>query len=278
MRFFRPTANLTGKRLYAHSVATFMVLQRVQEPEQLEAQRRMPARVIEFLLKDSEMRYWHTNGWIKRDPFNEYIHLTTDGAEKIQKRISNNAGGQSVSREEVENEYLSISGKREVESLVSIEYNGGEFSLAPLEFPASIPTTNAEPPRQLFAPELNTDLLGGYVYPDELPDSVEYWEGIPQQVLVNKYERSVAAREECMAYYGCICQTCNLDFSKQYGDRGKGFIHVHHIVPLSAIGRGYDVNPIQDLIPVCPNCHAMLHRSEPPISIAELRKILANEA
>jgi len=254
-----------------------MALQRVQEPEQLKAQRRMPARVVEFLLKDSEMTYWQTNGWIKRDPFNEYIYLTIDGAGKIERRISNDAGGQSVSREQVESEYLSITGKRIIEPLNSIEYNRDEFAAAPLELPDSTPTIKAEPLGAQVAAEPNTEKLGGQLFPDELPDNFAYWEGVPQQVLVNRYERSLAAREECIAHYGCICQACKLDFSKRYGDRGTGFIHVHHTTPLFDIGMAYRVDPIRDLIPVCPNCHAMLHKSEPPISINALRAILAND-
>ena len=51
-----------------------------------------------------------------------------------------------------------------------------------------------------------------------------------------------------------------MDFENMYGELGKGFIHVHHIVPISMIGKEYKIDPIKDLVPVCPNCHAMLHR------------------
>jgi hypothetical protein len=52
--------------------------------------------------------------------------------------------------------------------------------------------------------------------------------------------------------------------------RGAGFIHVHHRKPLALIGRSYAVNPVKDLVPVCPNCHAMLHTQNPPLSVEEL--------
>ena len=55
---------------------------------------------------------------------------------------------------------------------------------------------------------------------------------------------------------------------------GEGFIHVHHIVPLSGLGKSYVVDPINDLRPVCPNCHAMLHKRVPPYTIDELREIM----
>ena len=73
------------------------------------------------------------------------------------------------------------------------------------------------------------------------------------------------------------CSVCGFDFQKQYGAIGKNFIHVHHIVPVSQMGDGYVVDPIKDLIPVCPNCHAMIHRTDPPLTIEELRKRIANK-
>lgn len=98
----------------------------------------------------------------------------------------------------------------------------------------------------------------------------EYYDGTKQQVLGNKYERNPRARKMCIQKYGCICKICQFDFQKQYGELGKDFIHVHHIIPISENkGRSYKVDYENDLIPVCPNCHAMLHRSN--ISIEALK-------
>ena len=88
----------------------------------------------------------------------------------------------------------------------------------------------------------------------------KYYEGDVQKALVNKYERNPVARRECIEIFGYKCQVCGMDFEKKYGSIGQGYIHVHHIVPLSKIGKGYHVNPKTDLVPVCANCHAMLHR------------------
>ena len=66
-----------------------------------------------------------------------------------------------------------------------------------------------------------------------------------------------------------------LDFEKKYGEIGKGFIHIHHKKPLSEINEEYEVDPIQDLIPVCPNCHAMIHMKKPAYSIDEIQSLLA---
>ncbi|MEG1577519.1 MAG: HNH endonuclease [Oscillospiraceae bacterium] len=100
-------------------------------------------------------------------------------------------------------------------------------------------------------------------FEDTFPDSADTstcTEGAKVAVFVNKYERSSIARDKCIQYHGCYCHVCGLDFERQYGVLGKGFIHVHHIVPLNEIGKGYAVDYKNDLIPVCPNCHAMLHR------------------
>ena len=95
------------------------------------------------------------------------------------------------------------------------------------------------------------------------PDSsipVGYHEGAVYQVTVNKYERSSIARNKCIEYHGTRCFVCNMNFEEKYGSLGKNFIHVHHLVPLNQIGLDYIVDYKKDLIPVCPNCHAMLHR------------------
>lgn len=113
-------------------------------------------------------------------------------------------------------------------------------------------------------------------YPDEIEESEEHSEGAIEKVLVNRYERDKRARDKCIAHYGACCSVCEFDFAKTYGVIGEGFIHVHHTVPLSQIRESYGVDPIKDLKPVCPNCHAMLHkRKHPePYSIEELRAIM----
>lgn len=88
----------------------------------------------------------------------------------------------------------------------------------------------------------------------------ELIEGKVHQIYTTRYERNPVARNRCIELKGCRCSICGFDFEKTYGEIGKGFIHVHHIVPVSEIGESYRVNYEKDLIPVCPNCHAMLHR------------------
>ena len=94
-------------------------------------------------------------------------------------------------------------------------------------------------------------------------DSVtnSYTEGCAHKVLITSYERNPIARKKCISKFGYICQICGMDFKKVYGKIGDNFIHVHHIDFIANKGgTPHEVNPETDLIPVCPNCHAMLHR------------------
>ena len=110
------------------------------------------------------------------------------------------------------------------------------------------------------------------IYPDELDNPDEtLFEGSKKTVLVNSYERNPVARKKCIEHYGFQCIVCRCDFEKIYGDIGKGFIHVHQLTQLSDIGQGYEVDPVKDLRPVCPNCHAMLHKKSPPYTIDEIK-------
>ena len=111
-------------------------------------------------------------------------------------------------------------------------------------------------------------------FPEEVVTSGSHTEGSITQAIVNRYERDPRARAKCIKEYGPVCQVCSMDFEKKYGAIGEGFIHVHHIKQLSNIGKEYEVDPIFDLVPVCPNCHAMLHKRRPPFSVDELKKIL----
>lgn len=99
-------------------------------------------------------------------------------------------------------------------------------------------------------------------------------EGAKRTVTVNVYERDPSARVRCIARWSSACVVCGFDFAQMYGELGKGFIHVHHLRPLGEIGEEYLLNPEEDLRPVCPDCHAMLHRVRPAMSIEDLRKVV----
>jgi predicted HNH restriction endonuclease len=101
------------------------------------------------------------------------------------------------------------------------------------------------------------------------------FEGNPTEVRQTRYERNPYARRECPKIHGYSCKVCEFDFEKCFGTIGKQFMHVHHLKKISSIGEAYQVDPVKDLVPVCPNCHAMLHKENPPIKIEKLKEIIA---
>lgn len=113
--------------------------------------------------------------------------------------------------------------------------------------------------------------------PDEVSSLQPMIEGARYQVTVNAYERDPRARQLCVARHGTACTICGFSFAAAYGPVAEGFIHVHHLRPLSEVGGEYEVNPVEDLRPVCPNCHVVLHRRVPAFSIEEVRAFLRQQ-
>lgn len=91
-------------------------------------------------------------------------------------------------------------------------------------------------------------------------EQTEYIEsGTAKKTVVNSYERNQKARRECLRIHGTDCFVCGFNSAKVYGSDYENKIEVHHIIPISKRGGDYKVNPETDLIPVCPNCHGILH-------------------
>lgn len=111
--------------------------------------------------------------------------------------------------------------------------------------------------------------------PEETPQPEQYAEGAVVQITINAYERNPKARAACIAHHGCACAACEMTFEERYGPAAAGYIHVHHLRPLAAVGAEYTLDPIGDLVPVCPNCHAVIHlRREEPYSVKEVRGMI----
>jgi putative restriction endonuclease len=113
--------------------------------------------------------------------------------------------------------------------------------------------------------------------PDELDPSAPLHEGARYQVMVNAFERNREARRRCIATHGSSCCICGFSFGNVYGPEAEGYIHVHHIRPLSEVGSEYVVDPVKDLLPVCPNCHAILHLGGRNRTIEEVQQLLGHQ-
>jgi hypothetical protein len=118
-------------------------------------------------------------------------------------------------------------------------------------------------------------LIASSIFDDQDPaiEAGEY-EGAYSETIISRRERSRSNRARCIAHYGTTCQVCGFDFGKTYGQFAKGHIEVHHITPLSTLDEPSQINPVRDLIPLCPNCHAAVHLTTPPIHPDKLRELV----
>ena len=134
----------------------------------------------------------------------------------------------------------------------------------------------------ILRPELTNALvklyafeIDNYYLPEEVQnENILFKEGKVIEITVNAYERDKNARKICLDKFGYTCKVCGFNFEENFRPIGKGKIHVHHIVPISEYKSEYILNPETDLIPVCPNCHLMLHCKKEPFTIEELKNII----
>ena len=124
-----------------------------------------------------------------------------------------------------------------------------------------------------IASELFAQIQGSPAFGFSIPSENEvrlYAEGKSRTVTTKTYDRSPLARQACIEHYGHTCCVCRFNFETAYGQLGANYIEVHHLKPIAYIGEEYLIDPIKDLRPVCANCHRMLHKQRPPLSVEEL--------
>lgn len=135
----------------------------------------------------------------------------------------------------------------------------------------SLPENIAEPLEQLWAERTGGEALA---WAGEIQPGETYSEGAVRTVKVNAHERNPRARQACLAHYGDRCVICGFSFGERYGHGDRVSVHVHHLLPLEDAAGPYEVDPIADLRPLCPNCHTMAHSRRPPFSLDELASLL----
>lgn len=124
---------------------------------------------------------------------------------------------------------------------------------------------------ELSVAQKRLNMVSSYRLSEEVSDAQKLVEGSVCQVTINFYERNPEARKRCIEYYGTSCCVCDFNFEEKFGSVAQGFIHVHHLKPLSEIQKEYEIDPISDLRPVCPNCHAIIHLGGKTRSIEEVK-------
>ena len=179
--------------------------------------------------------------------------------------------------------------KQSREHIKLIEEQGYTLKTFPMKYSDANKDENGIGPAHIgdFTPKLDVkrlDKIGtnwyasdgeiGIQIAEEVDNNEVLIEGASKTISVNVFERNPVARAKCLAHYGYKCIVCSFDFEEFYGSIGQSFIHVHHIVPLSETSGEYELDPIKDLVPVCPNCHAMIHRTRPILTIAQIKEHL----
>lgn len=98
-------------------------------------------------------------------------------------------------------------------------------------------------------------------------------EGERTGTLTTKIERSLLNRSICLAFHGYSCMACGVNLREKYGDVAYQFIHVHHLHPVSKIGVS-NPDPVNDMVPLCPNCHEVAHLKSPPYTVSEITEMI----
>lgn len=99
----------------------------------------------------------------------------------------------------------------------------------------------------------------------------KFFEGFKRQIIQENSYRNAKLINLAKRLHGTTCFICKFNFAERYGQHGKGFIEMHHLISIS---KGIRESSINDLIPVCANCHRMLHKGETVLSPSELQRII----
>lgn len=158
-----------------------------------------------------------------------------------------------------------------------------EVSLSSLPLLFSLMQRQAEQRVRLIMDEMQTErevtVEEVDAHPADFP-MLKVVEGRLIETATCRYERNPAARQACLQHYRRLhngkvyCEICGFDFESKYGEKFRDYIHIHHLNPLSSFEGEHSIDPIRDLIPVCPNCHAVAHKNTPPYTPDEIRAMM----
>lgn len=84
-------------------------------------------------------------------------------------------------------------------------------------------------------------------------------------------------RRKCIEHYGSTCVICNFSFERVYGESGEKLVHIHQVKPMSEVSNNEKLDPISHLRPLCPNCHAVLHKSNSHLTIDAVKEKLQRQ-
>lgn len=130
--------------------------------------------------------------------------------------------------------------------------------------------------------EQNEKIDLGILIEDLESEEIELYESRVEGALVTyygrSYERDPINRKNAIDFHGLSCKICGFNFEEVYGGRGKDYIEVHHVKPLSSLGEERVIDPKVDLVTVCSNCHRMIHRKKDNVLTVEELKMLLHSS
>lgn len=107
----------------------------------------------------------------------------------------------------------------------------------------------------------------------------QFDEGERYRREVTFFRRNPALRKAAIEKYGLICAVCGFDFRATYGLLGEGYIEIHHLRPLAErrdlARKAKWETTVDDVVPLCANCHRMAHRERPALSLDRLKSALS---
>ena len=110
--------------------------------------------------------------------------------------------------------------------------------------------------------------------------AAEFAEGERQKRETNFFKRNPKLRLQAMQLHGATCIACSFDFEAKYGKAGKGYIEIHHLNPLAeradVVSGKQILTKVEDLVPLCANCHRVVHRTRPSLKMDELISTICN--
>lgn len=210
--------------------------------------------------------------------------ISADFGTNIGSTFVHNMGQQTTSKRELMARHLKLIGNMGYKIKVSV--NGSSLDLEDVDtWPNDwkdlhlhvTRTLNEDESDHIIVNDLSPYIVSAILSLADLEPNDSEWnrmEGEEKHRWIKSYERNPANRSLCISVKGDRCCICGLDFGQRYGDIGLGFIHVHHLVPLSRMDGPRELDPLKDLVPVCPNCHYMLHRRDPPYTPEELKSMM----
>lgn len=232
-----------------------------------------PNKYLKFLNPGTEVIYY--KGKIKDNKFKDH-RLSSDPHYFAIGTIG------SVKKADSKSIYAEIRNYQSFSKAVSFKLNGSTIELIPTSRESNYWRDGVRPiNKEIYDQILRlssisvTDKSSIFNDIDSSTLGFEFEEGGKKTGKASFYERNPELRAKAIEIHGYTCMCCSFNFKNYYGDWGEGYIHVHHLKPISESEERKLVNPKNDLVVLCANCHSMVHRRKDKLlSLEELKEFI----